>query len=322
MENKEPLFKGLEDTIFETESQDKLDLTEMFAECFVDLDIPAKPLDTLVYMGTSDTGEKCSVITRGEYSAIVASAKTKKSFCKSLITASFIGGETNNYSTHIEGNRTTDGYIIDLDTEQGEFYAKKTFKRVELLVGSRYPKYIPLMMRKKSVQDRIDMIDWLIYDSKYAGNIDLLLVDGIADLVYNTNDIEEGAKIAEKMLRWTAEGLHICTIIHKAGNNDKARGHLGTAVTIKAESIIFMDRIMDEQGNITEKNTVRVRCGYVRGLPFEDFYLTINNEGMPFTHTDQNDNIFTSDTSKDYSDVCMGTLDEAFGKPEDNGIAF
>ena len=275
---------------------EQIETTDSYAdilrECIVDLDAPDVPLDTLVHIGHDERGKKCSVITRGEYSCIVASAKTKKSFCKSLITAAYVGGNTNRFSDHIVGNRKNEGYIIDLDTEQGVFYAKRTFKRVEELVGNRYKNYVPIATRSKSVSERLGLIEWLIYKSPYAGKIDLLLVDGIADLVYNTNDIEEGAKVAEMMLRWTSTGLHICNVIHKAGNNDKARGHLGTAVTIKAESIIFMDRLEDDNGNLLEKNTVKVRCGYVRGKDFEDFYLTVNDQGLPFTHSDPNDNVF------------------------------
>lgn len=289
---------------------------DMLEECVIDLDEEDKPLDTMVYIGSDDRGQKCSVVTRGEYFCIVASAKTKKSFCKSLITASFIGGNTNNFSPHIVGNRKTDGYVIDLDTEQGAFYARKTFKRVERLVGNRYENYIPIATRKKSVTERLGLIEWLIYKSKYSGKIDMILIDGVADLVYNTNDIEEGAKLAESMLKWTSEGISMGLIIHKAGNNDKARGHLGTAITYKAESIIFMDAITDQQGNIVEKNTVKVRCGYVRGIDFQDFYLTVNKEGLPFTHDDPQDNIFHED--KD-SYVPNATTKDAFG---DDEVAF
>ena len=293
----------------------------IFKECIVDLDKKDTPLDTLVYIGSDERNNKCSVITRGEYSCIVASAKTKKSFCKSLITAAFIGGNSTTYSDEIKGNRRTEGYIIDLDTEQGVYYARKTFKRVEDIVGNRYDKYIPIATRKKSVSERLGLIEWLIYESEYKGKIDMILVDGIADLVYNTNDIEEGAKIAEKMLRWTSEGLHIVNIIHKAGNNDKARGHLGTAVTIKAESIIFMDRIVNEQGELLERNTVKVRCGYVRGRDFEDFYLTVNDKGLPFTHSVQGDNVF-NDIKEEYK-IQPCSIKDAFGEDKkEDGVPF
>jgi len=269
---------------------------EIFNDCFVDLDRPIKDLDVLLYYGFYNQNKRVAALTRGEYSCIVAPAKNKKSFNKSLIVASYIGGGTNEYTDHIlKGNNST-GYIIDLDTEQGEYYAQRTFQRVERLVGYRHKKYTPLESRKKTVEERIALIDWVVYESPYKDKIDLIIVDGIADLVYNTNDIESGAKLAEKMLKWTANGnLHMCLIIHKVNGADKARGHLGTAVTIKAETIIFMDSITDDNGKLLEKNTVKIRCGYVRGMQFDDFYLTINDEGLPFTHNEVTNNNFSKD---------------------------
>ncbi|HAF27722.1 MAG TPA: hypothetical protein DCG75_01620 [Bacteroidales bacterium] len=263
---------------------------DLFKDCFVDLDRPLKKLDVLLYYGFDDRNQRVAAITRGEYSCVVAPAKLKKSFNKSLMAAAYIGGNTVNYSEHIYiGEGRSDGFIIDLDTEQGAYYAQKTFQRVERLVGQRYKRYIPLESRKKSVEERIRLIDWIVYESPYKGNIDLIIIDGIADLVYNTNDIEAGAKLAEKMLKWTGEGcLHMILIIHKVAGADKARGHLGTAVTIKAETIIFMESITDDNGKLIEKNTVKIRCGYVRGLSFEDFYLSVNDEGLPFTHNEYN----------------------------------
>jgi len=261
---------------------------ELYKDCFVNLDRKLKDQDILIYYGYDDQNRRVGALTRGEYSCIVAPAKNKKSFNKSLIVAAYVGGDATSYSNHIVGNRKNEGYIIDLDTEQGEFYAQKTFQRVERIVGNRYKNYIPLESRKKSVEERIKLIEWLINESEFKGKIDLLIVDGIADLVHNTNDIESGAKLAEKMLKWTGEGdLHMCLIIHKVAGADKARGHLGTAVTIKAETIIFMDSLVDDSGKIINHNTVKIRCGYVRGMKFEDFYLSINKEGLPFTHDEE-----------------------------------
>ena len=280
-----------------------------FKECFVDLDKPLKPLDVLVYYGIDDQGKKVPAMTRGEFSCIVAQSKTKKSFNKTLIESAFVGGKSNNYTDLIVGNRKNDNYIISIDTEQGEFYAQKSFSRVEKITGFRYKNYIPLQMRKKSIQDRLEMIDWLIYESEFKDKIDLIFIDGIADLVYNTNDIEEGVKLGEKLLKWTADGdLHISTIIHKAGNTDKARGHLGTAIQIKAETIIIMDSLKDDAGNVVDYNTVQVKCGMSRGKNFNPFYLTVDRDGLPFTHTDA---LIKEHPSKIY-EVSPGNVTDAF----------
>ena len=268
-------------------------LEELHKECFVDLDAPVKPLDVLVYIGVDGQGNKAPAITRGEISCIYAPSKAKKSFNKSLIEAAFIGGNTTSYSDLIVGNRTSNGYVISIDTEQGEFYAVNSFRRVERLVGNRYEKFVPFQMRRQSVKDRIRFIDYLIKDSEYSGNIDIITIDGLADLVSNTNDIETSAELSEKLLQWSALGLHICFILHKNPNSQKARGHLGTTVTIKCETMISMDRLIDENGE-GEKNTVKISCSHSRGRDFEDFYLTVNKEGLPFTHIDPLRNTFES----------------------------
>lgn len=270
------------------------DYKSIFNSCVVDLDKPPKPLDVLLYYGYDDTGKRVSALTRGEFSCIVAQSKTKKSFNKSLIEAAFLGGRTDLYTDHIKGNYKTDGYIISIDTEQGEYYAHKTFDRTRRISQVKNNKYIPLQLRSKSISERLELIDWIVYESEYKNKIDLMFIDGVADLVYNTNDIKEGVMLAEKMLKWSSDGnFHLSTVIHKAGKTDKARGHLGTAIQIKAETIILMDALTDENGNYIknidgkeERNTVKIRCGMSRGKHFNDFYLRVDNEGLPFTFND------------------------------------
>jgi len=264
----------------------------IFDECLVDLEKELPPIDTIVYVGNDFKGRKVSALTRYECSCIYAPSKAKKSFAKSLIEAAYIGGQTSKYTKHFVGLNREDKYIISIDTEQGEYYAQRGFRRIYKIVGEKYPKYIPLQLRKQSVQNRLDLIRWIVYESEYAGKIDLITIDGLADLVTNTNDIEMSTSLAEEMMKWTAEGLHVCFILHKNNNSQKARGHIGTVSTIKAETLISIDNITDDNGNITEKNTVKISCSHSRGIYFEDFYLTINDFGLPFTHDIAEDNIF------------------------------
>jgi len=273
--------------------------SELFKECFVDLDKPVLPLDVLVYIGFDARGFKVPAITRGEMSCVYAPSKVKKSFLKSLIESSFIGGNHNIYSEIITGNRRTEGYVISVDTEQGEFYAVNSFRRVERIVGSRYKNYVPLQMRKKSVKERLKLIEWIIYESPYKDKIDLITIDGLADLVTNTNDIDVSTELAEKLLRWSGDGLHICFILHKNPGSQKARGHLGTVSTIKCETLISIDAITDENGTLLEKNTVKVSCSHSRGISFDEFYLTVNDDNLPFTHDALTNNVFVEPEQRD-----------------------
>tara|TARA_R110000803_G_scaffold51605_1_gene106531 strand:- start:112 stop:1047 length:936 start_codon:yes stop_codon:yes gene_type:complete len=291
---------------------------DVFKDCLVDLKKELPPIDTIVYVGKDFKGRGVSAITRFECSCIYAPSKAKKSFVKSLIEAAYIGGETDKYSKHFVGTNRKERYIISIDTEQGEFYAQRTFRRVARMVGNEYKNYIPLQLRKKDVKTRLELIRWIVYDSEFAGKIDLITIDGLADLVTNTNDIELATSLAEEVMKWTAEGLHVCFILHKNSGSQKARGHIGTVSTIKCETLISIDNITDDSGNITEKNTVRISCSHSRGIYFEDFYLTINEDGLPFTHDDQDDNVFKS--YEDEKPKPTASLNEAFG--DDKEVLF
>jgi len=304
--------------------EDLNDYSSLLTECIVDLEKELPPIETIVYVGNDYKGRKVSAITKFELSCIYAPSKAKKSFAKSLIEAAYIGGNTSAYTKHFVGTNRKDRYIISIDTEQGEFYAQRSFRRVGKMVGENYKNYIPIQLRKQSIADRLGLIRWMIYKSEYAGKIDLITIDGLADLVVNTNDIVTASELAEEVMRWTAEGLHVCFILHKNTGSQKARGHLGTVSTIKAESLISIDLITDDNGNVLEKNTVKISHSHSRGIPFDDFYLTVNDEGLPFTHTELTDNIFQSNTDnfeEEKKPLPMMSLDDAFSN-DDNEVLF
>ena len=310
----------------EIEIEETENLGKTLKGCVVDLDKQIKAPDTLLYYGFEDekNQKRVPALTRGEFSCIVAQSKTKKSFNKSLIEACFLGGKSDHYTDHIKRKTTSDGYIVSIDTEQGEYYAFKTFERTRRIAQVNNPKYIPLQMRKLGIQQRLDMIDYIVFESEFSNNIDLLVIDGVADLVYNTNDIKEGVLLAEKLLQWSSKGnLHLITVIHKTGSSDKARGHLGTAIQFKAETIILMDALRDEQGNyiknidgVEERNTVKVRCGMSRGKNFNDFYLRVDEDGLPFTFNDPDNPEHPKQIFNESKPLPMGTPQTAFSNTE------
>jgi len=282
------------------EVDDGVDYKKVFKSCFVDLSKKIQHPETLISIGTDGKGFPIPVFTAGEFSCTVAPSKTKKSFLKSLFSAAFIGGNTNTYTSHILGHRKGDNYVLDIDTEQGEYYAQRTFQRTMTLCGEPYKNYLPVYTRKLTNLERVKLTDWLLYKSEYKGKIKLVLIDGIADYVEDANNLLMSNEIAHYLLKWTDElKIHVHTIIHKTWGADKATGHLGSAVTKKAESLIFIDPLIDSNNKIYNFNTVKVRCGVSRGKMFEPFFLSVNMDGLPFTHTDEEDNIFSLNISNE-----------------------
>jgi len=309
------------------------DYKKLFNTCFIDLKKKMTHPEILISIGTDSKNYPIPVCTSGEFSCTVAPSKTKKSFLKSLFSSVYIGGKSNIYTDHIRGHRKEDFYILDIDTEQGEYYAQRTFQRTMRLCGAEYENYLPIYTRKLSNIERIKLTDWILYESQYKGKIKLVLIDGIADYVQDANNLVMSNEIAHFLLKWTDElKIHIHTIIHKTWGADKATGHLGSAVTKKAETLIFIDPLMDEKGKIYNYNTVKVRCGVSRGKMFDDFYLSINSEGLPFTHTEEYDNKFernsnTEDTIIDFEsvpDLPRPSISEAFPelKKDEDEVGF
>ena len=255
---------------------------EMYKDCFVDLDVVIERPPAVLSIGKYEYNGSYYDIdahTLGEFSATVAPSKTKKSFYKSALIASYIGGTANEYFGNIKSHRDKDYYIIDIDTEQGPFYAQKVFRRVETMTGIKYSNYLPFAMRSKSPEERVMFVDALLEDPRFKGKVKFVSIDGIADLVENTNDIIMSAKIAQKVMKWTDNyGIHLHTIIHKLIGVNKPTGHLGSYILKKAETVVFLEKEDEEN----KDSNIIVKHMYSRGRSFEDFAFNVNQEGLPY----------------------------------------
>ena len=256
-----------------------LSFDKLFERSLVDLSEEIPRPDTLISIGTHEYNGKTypnDVMTAGEFSVITAPSKTRKTFYKSALCASYIGGKTNEYFPNIKSHRTEEFSIIDADTEQSEYYAQRSFRRVFDMVGGVYDNYFPLRMRFMSSNERLLFLDRLLYSDKIP-KPKLLFIDGIADLIEDTNDLVMSNEVVQYVMKWTDElQIHICTIIHTAHGAPKATGHLGSAVTKKAETVFNLSRDGDGMNAPT-----KVVHSYSRGYPFDDFYFNVDN-GLPY----------------------------------------
>lgn len=260
---------------------DKDWFNRQYVECFVDLSIPVERPQTIISIGKHSYKGKpypTAVMTAGEFSVISAPSKSKKSYLKSQIAASYVGGKSNNHFDAIEGHRKEGDIVIDCDTEQGKFHAQNTFKRVENITGNRYKDYYPFKMRHLTAEARVAFIDHLLEDEKFRDKVKLVFIDGVADLIEDSNDLVMSNYISQKLLTWTdVYNIHVCVIIHNAYNTIKPTGHLGSAVVKKAESVILLEPT-DES-----KEVIKVRHLYSRSRAFEDFYFTIKEfDALPY----------------------------------------
>jgi hypothetical protein len=214
--------------------------------------------------------------TYGNFSFIQAPPKTKKTFLVSLLTATYLHGEINGYTGDLRGHKLKDYYTIHFDTEQGEFHASKVFKRPLEMSNKDQDNYLTYALRKIGFKERIQFIEWVLYTKLQGEKVGLIIIDGIADLCSDVNNIEEANAVVQYLMKWTAElNCHIITVIHSNWGSTKPTGHLGSFLEKKTETQIALE--CDENN----MDIVNVKCKRSRNASFEDFSFKVNNIGLP-----------------------------------------
>lgn len=176
--------------------------------------------------------------------------------------------------------------IIIFDTEQGRYDVQQLAKKVVRLTGHYNQDDFEIYhLRTLDTKQRIEFIENVIYNTP---EICMAIIDGIRDLVYDINSPEEATHISTKLLKWSEEvDIHILTVLHQNKNDGNGRGHLGTELTNKAESVLSIakDSKQPEYSVVTPE--------YFRGKEFGAFAFTISETGLP---------VITDDYSKSPED--------------------
>jgi hypothetical protein len=238
--------------------------------------------DTLLSIGEQQMGENtypCSFGTAGNFSCIVGGSKSRKTFFKSLLCASYIGGQSSNYSHLIKGHREKESFILDFDTEQGLWHSKNVALRVGKMVGNDYQNYLPFALREMAIKERVEFIEYLLLEHiVYKKSTSLVFIDGLADLVYDVNDLKECNLLVQDLMRWTSQSnCHLVGVLHSNYGSSKPTGHLGSSIMKKAETVCVLNV------NEKDKNITDVKFTFTRGFGIDDFVLMIDENGLPFT---------------------------------------
>lgn len=254
-----------------------LDENEFFEKIIrenkLDFTKPARKPDTIIEIKSG--GQYQRLFTLSNFSAITGKSKAKKTFLLSLITACAVGGcEIQGF---FKSNITNRKDVYHFDTEQGDWDCYNTGSRVNILLGKVQENYHFFCLREFNPDQRVKIIEYIL--EKQKETISFVVIDGVADLLYDINDLTESTKVITYLMKWTKiYNIHICLAIHENWGNDKATGHIGTFVLKKAESVISVSK-HDE-----DKRISKVKNTYQRGVAdFDDFEIIIDN-GLPYIH--------------------------------------
>lgn len=117
------------------------------------------------------------------------------------------------------------------------------------------------------------MIDYKIRSTRAVG---LVIIDGIRDLMLDINNPREATFIVNYLMKWTEEfNLHIHTVIHQNKGDENARGHIGTEINNKSETVLRVEKDKNDDAIST------VEAVYIRDVSFPSFAFRINTEALP-----------------------------------------
>ena len=213
--------------------------------------------------------------TLGNFSASIGKAKSKKTFNVSAIVAAALkNGTVLRYVAELPEEKRK---ILYVDTEQSPYHCLKVMKRILRMAGlpdDRDNEHLEfLALRKYTPEQRIRIVEQAIYNTPDIG---LVIIDGIRDMVYDINSPGESTRIISKLMQWTDDRqIHIHTILHQNKGDENARGHIGTELNNKAETVLQITK-SQQDGNISE-----VKAMHIRDREFDPFAFRINDSALP-----------------------------------------
>ena len=213
----------------------------------------------------------CTIATFGNFSASTGKAKSKKTFNVSAMVAAAVTNTTVlNYRACLpEGKRN----ILYFDTEQSKYHCHTVLERIYKLSGLSLKQDDPRLMfwglREYTPKLRIAVIDYAL--RKYEG-VGLVIIDGLRDLMYDINNGKEATDVMTVLMAWTSVyDLHIHTVLHLNKNDNNPRGHIGTELENKAETVLI----------ISNNSVSEVRPMHMRDKEFTTFAFHIDDDRLP-----------------------------------------
>ena len=277
---------NLKPLTLDTELQNNVfNAKDHFARTIIDVNKDVKRPPLAVSIGYDDKSYggvyyPLKFASKGNISMIAGQEKSRKTFFKSLLESNAIGGTANNYTSDIEiKGYLEDNWIISIDSEQSEYDATQTAKRVPFMCGSIPNNYLALQWREYNTQERKQLLEWLFMESEYRNNLGWCIIDGIVDFISDFNDAIESKEITEKLMKYTTlTKAAVTCMLHLNPGSEKLRGHLGTILGQKCEMV----SVVQNEGEYSKVKCTRVRGG----KPFKDFSIRIDNDWMPYISDD------------------------------------
>jgi RecA-family ATPase len=219
--------------------EQKLTLEQILKYRILPTDEVPKPDAVLFFDGTM-------VMSRQNISCVTGKAKVGKTFLMTLINEAILhkGEFQGVLSSYLPKGKDK---IIYIDTEQSRYHISLILQRIKAVISDeKLENVLMFNFDALSTEKRRLATETLLYSMQDVG---VCIIDGIADLVYDTNDIRESANMVDDLRKWATErDIHIINVLHQnPSQSEKMRGHLGTILTNKSETVIQISSSKEQE---------------------------------------------------------------------------
>lgn len=243
---------------------DLINIGKIGTESNIDLNTKLQPYKIILgekSFNESNELEIIEIMTSGNLSMINGKSKSRKSFVIMALCVMILNEniKLSNYTSNYERG------IVVFDTEQFKHHTKRFYERLARIVPTN--NFVMKNLRAYNKEIRLKYIKNYIESEKPA----LVFIDNIRDIISDFNDIEQSDKIITMLSNLMEKtGTHICCTLHVNKNDNNARGHIGSELTQKAETVFMVETFKDS--GITE-----IRGEFTRNKPFKNIQFKLEN---------------------------------------------
>lgn len=194
----------------------------------------------------------------GDISAVKAKSKNGKSHFCAILCASVLGCNDFGFISNFP-----DASVLLCDTEQAVYNSVKIVRKIHALLGWTTHKpndrLKALNLRSYAPKERMRII------TKEAKRLrpTLVIIDGVADVCENFNDVTESNATINALMKLSTEcKAHILCVLHenKAKDDNGMKGHLGTLLLQKASDVWQVAKGADGIFTATHTDTRNQLC--------------------------------------------------------------
>ena len=258
-------------------------------------DSQLKPMDFLFEL----YGKPC--FPRRELVAITGKAKSGKTFVTSMLIACCITQKVLAFKRHTDKDGHTESTDLEplrvlwYDTEQSDESTQDILRNriMKMIASEEFPLYDIFSVRSVGWKERRS----LLMEAVERYDPDLVIVDGIRDLVNDINDGVLAQEVMEELMQMAAlKNCCIVCVLHqnKGSEDHNLRGWIGTELMNKAFEVYSCEKLLPQRIFKLEQTLTR-KYDIEQAMYFE-----VNGEGLPVMTVNPPEDSNSRDSNGDF----------------------